>query len=134
MTTTNNPPNTLDEWRERYPDVHLRQLLVGDLLRIAAMHLRDSGQHRDFELHELADRQAMAAEAYLDLATLLRFGEQLDRTIHLLRGGLALCTMPGEPGSWPEGHAWTAQVAHATCSACRDVHAGGARLRGQLGQ
>lgn len=41
-------------------------------------------------------------------------------TIHLLRGGLALCGLPGMPRDWPLGHRWTSfrSPEDATCSAC----------------
>jgi hypothetical protein len=52
------------------------------------------------------------------VVTLAPFGSP---AVHILRGGSALCGIPGVPCEWPEGHRWTdeAKADVATCSGCR---------------
>jgi hypothetical protein len=47
--------------------------------------------------------------------------ERITRTVHILRGGVSFCLMPGVPKDWPKGHVWVSyeERALATCGKCR---------------
>lgn len=39
--------------------------------------------------------------------------------IHLVQFGLVACEMRMPPGTWPEGHFWSANIADVTCDECK---------------
>lgn len=43
--------------------------------------------------------------------------------VHILRGGISFCRLPGPPANWPLGHLWVGYTERkeATCAECLSV-------------